>query len=129
MIERKGILPLLTAWIKHSESYPNDNLLVVGDGELYEECKFKYGNVSSIHLEGGVPYDDIYESTLKSVFFKSLTFIRSLTFCSLEFFFVILKSQTTISEYVQKESKDKTIQLVQFSFRTDVRARGSYVRR
>ena len=46
-------------------------------------------------MEFGV-WKYMYESTLKSVFFKSLTFIRSLTFCSLEFFFVILKSQTTI---------------------------------
>lgn len=61
MIERKGILPLLAAWMKHIEAYPNDNLLVVGDGELFDVCKRKYGGVTSIHLEGGVPYDDIYK--------------------------------------------------------------------
>lgn len=61
MIERKGILPLLAAWMKHIETYPNDNLLVVGDGELFDVCKRKYGSVTSIHLEGGVPYDDIYK--------------------------------------------------------------------
>lgn len=61
MIERKGILPLLAAWRKHIETYPNDNLLVVGDGELFDVCKRKYGSVTSIHLEGGVPYDDIYK--------------------------------------------------------------------
>lgn len=61
MIERKGILPLLAAWMKHIEAYPNDNLLVVGDGELFDVCKRKYGGVASIHLEGGVPYDDIYK--------------------------------------------------------------------
>lgn len=61
LIERKGILPLLAAWMKHIEKYPNDNLLVVGDGELYDECKHRYGNISSIHLEGGVPYDEIYK--------------------------------------------------------------------
>ena len=61
MIERKGILPLLAAWMKHIETYPNDNLLVVGDGELFDVCKRKYGGVTSIHLEGGVPYDDIYK--------------------------------------------------------------------
>ena len=61
LIERKGILPLLAAWMKHIEAYPNDNLLVVGDGELFDVCKRKYGGVASIHLEGGVPYDDIYK--------------------------------------------------------------------
>lgn len=61
MIERKGILPLLAAWMKHIETYPNDNLLVVGDGELFDVCKRKYGSVTSIHLEGGVPYEDIYK--------------------------------------------------------------------
>lgn len=61
MIERKGILPLLAAWMKHIETYPNDNLLVVGDGELFDVCKRKYEGVTSIHLEGGVPYDDIYK--------------------------------------------------------------------
>ena len=61
MIERKGILPLLAAWMKHIETYPNDNLLVVGDGELFDVCKCKYGDVTSIHLEGGVPYEDIYK--------------------------------------------------------------------
>ena len=61
MIERKGVLPFLAAWLKHIETYPNDNLLVVGDGELFDVCKRKYGGVTSIHLEGGVPYDDIYK--------------------------------------------------------------------
>ena len=61
LIERKGILPLLAAWIKHIATYPNDSLVVVGDGEQYEECRRKFGNVSSIHLEGGVPYDEIYK--------------------------------------------------------------------
>lgn len=61
LIERKGILPLLAAWMKHIAAYPNDSLVVVGNGELFEECKRKYGSVSSIHLEGGVPYDEIYK--------------------------------------------------------------------
>lgn len=61
LIERKGILPLLTAWMKHIDVYPNDHLVVVGDGDKYDECQRKFGNVHSIHLEGGVPYDDIYK--------------------------------------------------------------------
>ena len=61
LIKRKGILPLLAAWMKHIAIYPYDNLIVVGDGELYNECKCKYESVPTIHLEGGVPYDDIYK--------------------------------------------------------------------
>ena len=61
LIERKGILPLLDAWMKHVEMYSNDCLVVVGDGELFDECKRIYGAVTSIHLEGGVPYEDIYK--------------------------------------------------------------------
>lgn len=61
MIERKGILPLLSAWMKHFETYTNDNLVVVGDGELFDECKRKYGVVTSIHLEGSVPYEEVYK--------------------------------------------------------------------
>ena len=61
LIGRKGILPLLAAWMKHIETYPNDSLVVVGDGEQYDECKSMYGLAPSIHLEGGVPYDEIYK--------------------------------------------------------------------
>lgn len=61
LIERKGILPLLTAWMKHIDVYPNDHFVVVGYGNQYDECKRKFGNVPSIHLEGGVPYDEIYK--------------------------------------------------------------------
>lgn len=61
LIERKGVLPLLDAWMKHVEMYSNDCLVVVGDGELFDECKRIYGTVTSIHLEGGVPYDEIYK--------------------------------------------------------------------
>lgn len=60
LIERKGIVPLLEAWMKHIEQYPNDSLVVVGDGELYDTCKAKFGQVESIYLEGGVEYEQIY---------------------------------------------------------------------
>ena len=39
MIDRKGILPLLSAWMKHFETYTNDNLVVVGDGPLFKKLK------------------------------------------------------------------------------------------
>lgn len=61
LIERKGILPLLAAWVKHVATYSNDNLVIVGDGEQFEMCKNKYGSISSVHLVGSVPYDMIYK--------------------------------------------------------------------
>lgn len=61
LIERKGILPLLAAWVKHVATYSNDNLVIVGDGEQFEKCKNKYGSISSVHLVGSVPYDMIYK--------------------------------------------------------------------
>lgn len=39
--------------MKHIDVYPNDHFVVVGDGNQYDECKRKFGNVPSIHLEGG----------------------------------------------------------------------------
>lgn len=47
--------------MKHIDVYPNDHFVVVGYGNQYDECKRKFGNVPSIHLEGGVPYDEIYK--------------------------------------------------------------------
>lgn len=61
IIARKGVLPLLSAWMKHIGVYLNDHLVVVGDGNQYDECQRKFGNIPSIHLEGGVPYDEIYK--------------------------------------------------------------------
>ena len=61
IIARKGVLPLLSAWMKHIGVYLNDHLVVVGDGDQYDECQRKFGNIPSIHLEGGVPYDEIYK--------------------------------------------------------------------
>lgn len=61
LIERKGIMPLLDAWMRHIKVYPGDSLVVVGDGELYEACKVRYGDEQSIYLEGGVEYEQIYK--------------------------------------------------------------------
>lgn len=50
--ERKGIMPLLTAWMVHVMKYPNDSLVVVGSGELYDVCNNIYGKVPSVYIEG-----------------------------------------------------------------------------
>ena len=59
--ERKGILPLLSAWMNHIKKHPKDSLVVVGNGDLYDVCNNKFGNVSSIYFEGAVPYESIYK--------------------------------------------------------------------
>lgn len=59
--ERKGIMPLLTAWMVHVMKYPNDSLVVVGSGELYDVCNNIYGKVPSVYIEGAVPYESIYK--------------------------------------------------------------------
>ena len=35
LIERKGVIYLLNAWKKHIRKYNQDNLLIVGGGDLY----------------------------------------------------------------------------------------------
>lgn len=60
-IPRKGIIYLLTAWTEHIKKYPFDHLVLIGNGELYDEYKSKFSNENSIHLEGRVPYDNVYK--------------------------------------------------------------------
>lgn len=60
MVDRKGIKELMTAWLKHIENHPNDNLLVVGSGVHELPLREKYMDVPSIHILGGIPYDIIH---------------------------------------------------------------------
>jgi glycosyltransferase involved in cell wall biosynthesis len=60
LIELKGVAYLLDAWMKHILNYPDDDLLIVGNGPLYGDFKEKYGSVSSIHFAGDVDYDSVY---------------------------------------------------------------------
>lgn len=61
LIPRKGVQHLLAVWEKHLRFYPSDHLLLVGDGELYDDFKEQYGKIGSIHLIGAVDYDEIYK--------------------------------------------------------------------
>lgn len=60
LIPRKGVGYLLQAWMKHIQTYPKDQLLLVGGGELQEFLSKTYGGEKSIHFMGTVVYDTIY---------------------------------------------------------------------
>jgi len=61
LIPRKGVKYLLQAWTIHIQKYPNDHLLLVGGGELYQELLQTYQKNHSILFIGTVNYDDIYK--------------------------------------------------------------------
>lgn len=61
MVARKGIDRLLTAWVKHIIKYPDDHLLVIGDGILLNECKTIYSKEKSIHILGSISYSEIHK--------------------------------------------------------------------
>lgn len=61
IVERKGVKYLLSAWVKHIKSYPNDMLVVVGGGDQYDELKTMYSGESSIMMEGRVNYLEIHK--------------------------------------------------------------------
>ena len=61
MILRKGVNYLLKAWVKHTQLYPDDKLVLVGGGVFLEKWKEQYSKYSSIIFEGAVAYDEIYK--------------------------------------------------------------------
>lgn len=61
LIERKGVEPLLSAWMEHIKVYPEDTLVLVGGGELYDKIISKYGDEHSIFIEGMKEYQAIYK--------------------------------------------------------------------
>lgn len=61
MIELKGVIHLMKAWIKHKVEYPDDNLLLVGSGNKYDEFVAEFGSENSIHLVGSIKYDEMYK--------------------------------------------------------------------
>lgn len=60
LVDRKGIKELLAVWHKHISQYPDDNLLVIGKGILEHLLKEKYTS-DSIHILGGINYDELYK--------------------------------------------------------------------
>lgn len=61
LIERKGVIYLLEAWLEHIKMHSSDKLLIVGDGELYKDYLMQFAQVDSIHFIGSINYDDIYK--------------------------------------------------------------------
>lgn len=61
LVERKGVIYLLNAWVNHIKTFPNDHLLIVGGGELYDDFIKQFGDIGSIHFTNAVDYDDIYQ--------------------------------------------------------------------
>lgn len=60
LVERKGVRQLLSAWEKHINVYPNDNLIMLGDGVLNKELRdIIESKKLRINLMGQVPYDEI----------------------------------------------------------------------
>lgn len=61
LIERKGVIHLLNAWKKHILTHKQDNLLIVGSGDLYDEFYNEFSDCESIKFTGSVDYDSIYK--------------------------------------------------------------------
>lgn len=61
LIERKGVMYLLKAWMRHIEKHNEDHLLIVGGGELFAEFFSSYGKEKSIHFTDTINYDNIYQ--------------------------------------------------------------------
>ena len=60
LVERKGIKQFLAAWTIHSKAYPDDVLLVIGDGILHKKLTDKYGKLPSVWILGTVNYAQIF---------------------------------------------------------------------
>lgn len=61
IIKLKGINYLLDAWLEHLKEYPNDEILIVGEGDLLESYISQYQNVPSIKFMGSADYSEIYK--------------------------------------------------------------------
>lgn len=59
LIKRKGVEPLLEAWMEHIKIHPKDTLVLVGGGELYDKIISMYGGESSIFIEGRKEYQEV----------------------------------------------------------------------
>lgn len=61
IVERKGIVELCKAWTEHTQNFPKDNLVIVGNGPLIEQLTLDYKNTRSVRFLGAVGYNIIYK--------------------------------------------------------------------
>lgn len=61
MIPRKGVSQLLEAWNLHCERFPEDRLLLVGNGVQLPEFLEKYGDNKTIIFTSNIDYSEIYK--------------------------------------------------------------------
>lgn len=61
MIKLKGVNYLLEAWRKHILKHSDDNLLIVGGGDMLDIYRNTYEAEKSIHFVGAVDYSEIYK--------------------------------------------------------------------
>lgn len=61
MIELKGVNYALDAWREHVKKYPDDTLLIVGDGPKLDEYRRDFINVPSVLFTGAIDYSVIYK--------------------------------------------------------------------
>ena len=61
LVERKGIKELLSGWSEHLNNFPDDTIIVAGQGVLGKELQNIYKNEKSIKFVGQVSYDHIAE--------------------------------------------------------------------
>lgn len=59
-IPLKGCKYLLKEWSQHVKDFPDDNLLMVGDGPDLPFFREQFASVPGIHFTGSVDYDRIY---------------------------------------------------------------------
>lgn len=61
MIPLKGVSYLLQGWKKHIETYPDDKLLLVGDGTELPKFKAEFNGDNSVIFTGSINYSIIYK--------------------------------------------------------------------
>lgn len=61
MIPLKGVSLLLEGFLQHLNTYPDDRIVLVGDGPELPDLKEKYGNNHAIIFVGGIDYSQIYK--------------------------------------------------------------------
>lgn len=60
LVKRKGITELLEEWNKHVDRFPNDSIIVAGQGILEEELKLKFNNIPGVRFVGQIEYNLIH---------------------------------------------------------------------